>query len=196
MLQHPDGGRGYFNLDEAGGENIVRQLMKSAARAIAKYPKATFFCYMVISMWPFFFIRAEFNAPFALALKYLALPILLICWCFGWRYRSEFLASCKRRSTFWISMIALPPIAVLWSGGIVLQVNALVPPQREFLVDGVVLAKSISGAKSTTWIVDVELSEGTRRFEVSRREFEAAKVGEGFRQRRIQGPLGFSYVWK
>jgi hypothetical protein len=60
----------------------------------------------------------------------------------------------------------------------------------------VVLSKSIRGAKSTTWIVDVELSDGTRRFEVSRREFEAVKVGEGFRQRRLQGPLGFSYLWK
>jgi hypothetical protein len=170
--------------------------MRRLARFTAQNAKTVFFGYLAVSVWPFFAMRTEFNAPFPFTLKYLAAPILVFCWWIGLRYRDEFMAACRKASTFWVGLTLVPPLAVLWSAGLVLQLNAFLPPQSEIWLDGEVTAKCITGGRSKSWIVDVRSNDGIRRVEVSPQEYAALHVGGNFHQKRSMGPLGFSYVWK
>ena len=170
--------------------------MRRLARFVAENPKKIFFGYLALSIWPFFALRTEFNAPFPITLKYLAAPILIFCWWFGLRYRDAFLPVCHRKSAFWFGLVFFPSLAVLWSAGFVMQANVFLPPQTEFWLDGEVAAKSVSGGRSKSWVVDVRTPEGIRRVEVSPQEYATLSIGGRFRQKRRQGPLGFSYVWK
>ena len=147
-------------------------------------------------MWPFFVLRTEFNGPFPFTFKYLAAPMLCLCWWIGLRYRDEFLSVCRRKANYWIILVFGPLLAVLWSAGFVLQANAFLPPQVEFWLDGEVRAMCVTGGRTKSWIIDVHCVDGDKRIEVSPREYAVLRIGAHFRQKRILGPLGFSYVWK
>jgi len=177
--------------------NSAVSQMRRIARIVAKNPKKFLFGYLALSTWPFYALRCEVNEPFQITFKYLAAPILILCWWFGLRYRDEFMSVRRRKSAFWIGLVCISLLAVLWSTGFVMQANAFLPPQTEFWLDGEVSAKCVDrGRYSKNWIVDVRTPEGVRRIEVSPQEYAALSVGGRFHQKRWLGPLGFSYVWK
>ncbi len=170
--------------------------LTATARFVVRHPKKILFGYVAVAIWPGFFIRSEFNAAFLWAFQYLSAPILLGLGGLGWARRRIFLAAGDRPAAYWASLFVWPPFAVLLSGGLALQANALLPPQRDVLIEGVVAGRSISGTRSKSWIVDVECGGRVRRLEVSRQTYEQSRVGERFSQSWREGPLGFCYVWR
>jgi hypothetical protein len=180
----------------AAEEGVFGRGLTVVARLLVRHPNKVFFGYMAAAMWPVFYIRSEFNAAFYWAFTYLSGPILLLCVAVGWGRRRIFLAACDRPANYWIGLVLVPPLAVLFAGGLALQANALLPPQRDVPVEGIVTGKSITGAQTKSWIVDVRTGGEVRRFEVSPRVHAAARIGAPYREMRREGPLGFSYVWK
>jgi len=170
--------------------------MRNLARFIAQHFKPLSFGYMAISFWPILIIRSEFNAPFLIALKYLSVPILAGCLWFGLRYKDEFIAICKTKPEYWFGLVFLPLLAVLFSGGLVLQANALIPPQKVFWLDGIVARKMVTGGnRSKSYVVYVNTQDERKKITVSRSAYEALQVGAYFNQKRRVGPFGFSYTY-
>jgi len=150
---------------------------------------------MAVSLWPGLVIRSEFNAPFLIAFKYLSAPILAGCLWFGLRYKDVFVAACKKKSDYWVGLILFPLLAVLFSGGLVLQANALIPPQKVVWLDGVVTRKEYLGGRWKDYVVSINTQDGAKRIVVSWREYEALQVGAHYHQKRRVGPFGFSYTY-
>jgi hypothetical protein len=142
---------------------------------------------------PFFYLT-EFNAPYFWAFKYLSAPICVLCLGVGLCYRSEFQGACKRRASYWIFLVALPVFLVFFSGGWVTFANAILAPQRPFLMRGPIINKFKAGSRSISWVVVVSSDLGRREIEVTEIDFDRAQLGTVYSQQRVMGPLGFSYV--
>lgn len=171
--------------------------MRYIAKFFTHHPRLLLLVLLAITIWPFFFVRSEFNAPFLIAFKYLSAPIIASCLLIGWLIRKKLMAACKGHPWLWIGFIGFPFLMILWSAGPVLQANVLLPPQKEIQLEGIVVHKTTTrGLRTSGYIVDVRTQTGIKRIEVSRQAYSAIQEGSHFRQQRWFGPLGFSYVWR
>lgn len=170
--------------------------MRLLVKFIVKHRTVLLYSYLALCILPIVVIRTEFNAPFKFAFKYFAIPIVAVCWLIGFRYKDEFMEHCKKPTSYWIGLILFPLLATLWSGGLVLGANALIPPQSEFILDGVLARKEITGGRSKSCILDVQTKDGIKRIEVSSSEYQRMEIGMPVHRTRRLGPFGFSYEWK
>jgi hypothetical protein len=155
---------------------------------------------VVLALAPAFWIRSDHNASLIFVIKYLSIPIMTIGIGLGLFFKKQYQASLKNKSSYWPSLFIFPIVAVGLSLPLCEVVNAIIPPQRHFVLNGIVTVKYISGSgigRSTrSYIVGVSDNDSLTKFEVSEADFDLASIGSRFTQERIMGPLGFSYVWK
>lgn len=170
--------------------------MGRVVRFIAAHSRACLFSFLGISSWPLFLIETEFNAPFAFAFRYLTIPIAIGCWLIGTRYQDDFMRGFRSRGAYRVTLALFIALIVLLCGGIVSGANALLPPQSEFVLEGTIVGRFLSGKRSESSYLEVETSDGIKKIEVARRDYDIAQPGMRFRQMRRSGPFGFSYRWR
>jgi len=169
------------------------QWKASFALFITRHGTTLFLSCMAVCMAPVFLIASEFNAPFIIAFKYLSVPIVLVSFYVGLNCREAFLALGTPRRVFWLCLVISTLTAILFSGGLVLGANAVLPPQTEVVLEGTVTSKTTG---KYDYYLHLQGTNGVTAIEVSRGEYEAARMGSTYRGTRRMGPFGFSYVWK
>jgi len=174
-------------------ENDGFQWKKSFVLFISRHGTTLFLSCMAVCLAPVFLIASEFNAPFIIAFKYLSVPIVLVSFYVGLNCREAFLALGTPRRVFWLCLVISTLMAILFSGGLVLGANALLPPQTEVVLEGTVTSKTTG---KYDYHLHLQGTNGVTAIEVSRGEYEAARMGSTYRGTRRIGPFGFSYVWK
>ncbi len=143
---------------------------------------------------PRFLILTEHNVPMLLALRYATGPLVAGCAFAG--YRAWRPLRVRERISLVVNLFGLAGLGLLLASGAIAMANAVLPPQRDYVLDGVVARKAETTGRLRSRVVWVRTAAGEVAIDVTPGDYAAARVGAVFHQLRWKGPLGFSYVWR
>jgi hypothetical protein len=98
-----------------------------------------------------------------------------------------------------LQLAILSFIVTFLGSGVLLGVNALLPPQKTLMVDGTITDKYVTGGRSHYYCLVVRWPGGPKdvvTLDVHRREYDLVAVGMHFHQEWKTGPLGMLYRWR
>lgn len=150
---------------------------------------------MITGVVPIFFYDTEFNEPYYVAFKYVSLPVLASSYFIA----LSFMPDWKKKSGVEIRiLIPFLPAAfvILFLGGQLMAINALIGAQEEVMIGGKIVDMSINRGRSlVTYKVKVMDAHTTRirKLEISIDEYKSYKVGDTYQQTWLKGSLGFIY---
>ena len=159
---------------------------------IDKYGEKLFWALMLTGIAPLFFYDTEFNVPYILAFKYASIPVLIISYVISIHYMPNW--SLKTGPVMKLIMpLLVSGLVVLFMGGHVIAVNALVGTQYERHITGEIIDMNTSGGRTTTHtatVVDINTQE-QKTLEISTREFKTYRIGDTYQKLWYEGSLGF-----
>jgi hypothetical protein len=164
---------------------------------IVKYADKLFWALIISGIAPVFFYRTEFNVPYVLAFKYAAIPVLIISYTLAFFYMPKW-----KQTTGPIMRQIMPllvsGLVVLFMGGHLMAINALIGPQHERTIVGEIVDMNTSGGRSTTYTATVIDSNTlqTKELELTTREFKTYRIGDIYERKWHEGSLGFLYLKK
>jgi len=181
--KRPDRRRSVFSEIEAGMTKILK-----------KYGTWAFFAYLAACFYALLWVRTEHNVPFVLAFKYLTIPWLAICYCAAFRWLPEWRAKWKASAVALIGPGLIALLLTLFSAGIVIYANMIIPPQEMIRVEGSVVEKYTAGSRYPARILKLDIGGQKRlNLEVSSTLWHAIRVGDQYVEEMRRGGLGFLY---
>ena len=142
----------------------------------------------VVTLIPLIAISPAENSVYVAGLKFVSIPVMAGVALLGYRYRHDFAAAARSFPqtnlllfliTFCLGMATTPVIPTL---------NALLPPQQKFLLEGKVITQN----RNT---IVLQTNEGDRTIRVGSNTAEQLPKGSTYREEWRQGGLGFLYRW-
>ena len=170
--------------------------MSEMERYIFKYGDKLFWALVVSGIAPVFFYRTEFNAPHILAFKYTTIPVLMVI------HACVLLHAEMEANNRPHNELVMPPLisglVVLFMGGHLTAINALIGAQYERTIVGEIIDMNTSGGRSTTYTATVINSNTleTKKLELTTREFKTYRIGDIYEKKWYEGSLGFLYQRK
>lgn len=170
--------------------------MKTVNDLIWLSGKYVFWAMMGLSLCGLFAFDTPFNEPFIWSWHHLALPVLVLGWLYGYSQRQYFLCHRQmKRGMFWFCMMSLPPLVLLFSGGIVSLVNGSLPSDRTVAYRGPIEQKFVSGGRYKECeirLFDVATRK-TVTLSVSSSEYSRLSVGQIYARSLRIGLLGIPF---
>jgi hypothetical protein len=163
-------------------------------KTLKKYGTWAFSAYLVACFSALLWVRTEHNVPFVLAFKYLTIPWLAICYCAAFRWMPEWRGKLKTSALALIGPGLIALILTLFSAGIVIYANMIIPPQEMIRVEGTVVGKHTAGSRYRARILKLDIGGQKRlNLEVSSSLWHAIRVGDQYVEEMRRGGLGFLY---
>lgn len=154
-----------------------------------------FWAVMITGVIPIFFYDTEFNEPYYVAFQYASLPVLAISYFIGF----YFMPGWKSRSGTGIKILVpflSAAFVILFMGGHLMAINALIGNQKEVMIGGKIVDMSISRGRSLVTYkakVKVNNTDKIKKLEITGNEYKSYKVGDTYQKTWLRGSLGFIY---
>lgn len=154
-----------------------------------------FWAVMITGVVPIFFYDTEFNEPYYVAFKYASLPVLASSYFIALNFMPDW----KKKSSVEIK-IFIPFLSaafiILFMGGPLMAINALIGAQEEVMIGGKIIDISISKGRSLVTykakVMDAHTNK-IRKLEITIDEYKSYTVGDTYQQTWLKGSLGFIY---
>ncbi|MGV3658680.1 MAG: hypothetical protein ACO1TE_00800 [Prosthecobacter sp.] len=159
----------------------------------------------IVNMYGVLAIDMPYNAPYHWVGRWLAAPLLLGGWLYGWTQRRYFIGHRQvSRGRFFFCALVVPPMLLLFSGGPVSLVNAAFPTGETVRYEGPVTQLKVTGGRHKGHVVTLwdEKSQAEVRLETDMGTYGGllASQREGhtprFRRDMRIGLLGIPFRWR
>ena len=153
--------------------------------------------FLILGIIPIFLIETQHNVPFYFAFKFLLLPIIVLAFYIGIKYKNIFFSNDKLSIKNFLTIIAFTFVITLMSGSFISLINAIIPPQEKVIVEGTVIDKSeLSGKRSKSKFITIKTTDEKIKWEVDEQTYNSLQVGYTYSNVFTKGGLGIIYKWK
>jgi len=154
---------------------------------------------VLFAIIPLIFIEADFYETYYLTIKYLAIPILIIIFFFGIKYKEVFFYLDKSNKRMFGTLFGISSMLLLFLGPYLLIINTLIPPQENVLIAGEIIDKTEqkgSRLYSDKRYLIIKSDNKEIKWRVSKIVFDSVSVGSYYYDIFTKGSLGISYKRK